>query len=194
MLAGCLRRLEDYGRRREQRVNVDEVIVRGNTYTDREVVLRKADVESGDPFSYTAMLEAQRELYRLGIFQRVDVQPHDQHPEILIIAIEYTIRATYDERSLVVPFYTIQYLTWALMAVLGLLAAGCDTLNSTFFGAPEEALWAVGARQAQAPLGEPGAQAAGSAWIGIPARRCIRHGSSACRGSASGRCADRSAS
>lgn len=56
-------------------VDVDEVIVRGNTYTNSEVVLRKAGLESGDPFSYTGMLEAQRDLYRLGIFQRVDVQP-----------------------------------------------------------------------------------------------------------------------
>ncbi len=56
-------------------VDVDEVIVRGNTYTDRDVVLRKAGIEPGDPFSYTSMLEAQRDLYRLGIFQRVDVQP-----------------------------------------------------------------------------------------------------------------------
>lgn len=55
-------------------VNVDEVIVRGNTYTDRDVVLRKSDIEPGQPFSYTALLEAQRELYRLGIFQRVEVQ------------------------------------------------------------------------------------------------------------------------
>jgi len=55
-------------------VNLDEVTVRGNTYTDRNVVLRKADLESGEPFSYTSMLEAQRELYRLGIFQRVEVQ------------------------------------------------------------------------------------------------------------------------
>jgi outer membrane protein assembly factor BamA/autotransporter translocation and assembly factor TamB len=57
------------------RVEVDEVIVRGNTYTDRDVVLRKAGIENGDPFSYTSMLEAQRDLYRLGIFQRVEVQP-----------------------------------------------------------------------------------------------------------------------
>jgi outer membrane protein assembly complex protein YaeT len=55
-------------------VNVDEVVVRGNTYTDRDVVLRKADLKSGRPFSYTSLLEAQRELYRLGIFQRVEVQ------------------------------------------------------------------------------------------------------------------------
>jgi translocation and assembly module TamB len=56
-------------------VDVDEIIVRGNTYTDRDVVLRRSDLRPGQPFSYTAMLEAQRELYRLGIFQRVEVQP-----------------------------------------------------------------------------------------------------------------------
>ena len=56
-------------------VEVDEVIVRGNTYTDRDVVLRRSDIDPGDPFSYTRMLEAQRELYRLGIFQRVEIQP-----------------------------------------------------------------------------------------------------------------------
>jgi outer membrane protein assembly factor BamA/autotransporter translocation and assembly factor TamB len=56
-------------------VNVDEVIVRGNTYTDRDVILRRSDLDPGDPFSYTRMLEAQRELYRLGIFQRVEIQP-----------------------------------------------------------------------------------------------------------------------
>jgi outer membrane protein assembly factor BamA/autotransporter translocation and assembly factor TamB len=56
-------------------VDVDEVIVRGNTYTDRDVILRRSDLDPGDPFSYTSMLEAQRELYRLGIFQRVEIQP-----------------------------------------------------------------------------------------------------------------------
>ncbi|MFP5247374.1 MAG: translocation/assembly module TamB domain-containing protein, partial [Thermoanaerobaculia bacterium] len=56
-------------------VNVDEIVVRGNTYTDRDVVLRKSGLEPGQPFSYTSLLEAQRELYRLGIFQRVEIQP-----------------------------------------------------------------------------------------------------------------------
>ncbi|MFZ2491814.1 MAG: translocation/assembly module TamB domain-containing protein [Thermoanaerobaculia bacterium] len=55
-------------------IRIDEVIVRGNTYTDTDVVLRKADLERGDPFSYTSILEAQRELYRLGIFQRIEIQ------------------------------------------------------------------------------------------------------------------------
>jgi outer membrane protein insertion porin family len=57
------------------RVEIGEVIVRGNTYTDRDVVLRRVGIDKGDPFTYTRILEAQRELYRLGIFQRVDIQP-----------------------------------------------------------------------------------------------------------------------
>ena len=56
-------------------VHVDEVIVRGNTYTDRDVILRRSNLDPGDPFSYTGMLEAQQELYRLGIFQRVEIEP-----------------------------------------------------------------------------------------------------------------------
>lgn len=56
-------------------VSFGEVTVRGNTYTDRDVVLRKADLEQKTPFTYTRILEAQRDLYRLGIFQRVEIQP-----------------------------------------------------------------------------------------------------------------------
>jgi outer membrane protein assembly complex protein YaeT len=56
-------------------IKVDEVIVRGNTYTDSKVVERTAGLHKGDAFSYTSILEAQRNLYRLSIFQRVDVQP-----------------------------------------------------------------------------------------------------------------------
>jgi outer membrane protein insertion porin family len=55
-------------------IRIGDVIVRGNTYTDDNVVLRKVDLEKGDPFTYTSILEAQRELYRLGIFQRADVR------------------------------------------------------------------------------------------------------------------------
>jgi outer membrane protein assembly complex protein YaeT len=56
-------------------IKVDQVIVRGNTYTNSNVVLRQSEIDHDDPFSYTSILEAQRSLYRLGIFQRVDVQP-----------------------------------------------------------------------------------------------------------------------
>ncbi|HVT44011.1 MAG TPA: outer membrane protein assembly factor BamA [Thermoanaerobaculia bacterium] len=56
-------------------VNVDQIIVRGNTYTDRDVILKKVSIEKGDPFSYRSIYQAQRDLYRLGIFQRVDLIP-----------------------------------------------------------------------------------------------------------------------
>ncbi|HSP15428.1 MAG TPA: translocation/assembly module TamB domain-containing protein [Thermoanaerobaculia bacterium] len=56
-------------------IHVGDVVVHGNTYTDSSLVLRKGELEKGDPFSYTSILEAQRNLYRLGIFNRVDVQP-----------------------------------------------------------------------------------------------------------------------
>ena len=55
-------------------VKVNQVVVRGNTYTNTSVVTKQANVDSGDAFSYTSILEAQRNLYRLGIFNRVDVQ------------------------------------------------------------------------------------------------------------------------
>ncbi|MEO6260345.1 MAG: translocation/assembly module TamB domain-containing protein, partial [Thermoanaerobaculia bacterium] len=52
-----------------------DIVVRGNTYTKPSVVLRTSQLDKGEPFSYTSLLEAQRNLYRLGIFQRVEVQP-----------------------------------------------------------------------------------------------------------------------
>ena len=55
-------------------VKVNQVVVRGNTYTSTNVVTKQAGIDKGDVFSYTSILEAQRNLYRLGIFNRVDVQ------------------------------------------------------------------------------------------------------------------------
>ncbi|MEA2337343.1 MAG: outer membrane protein insertion porin family, partial [Thermoanaerobaculia bacterium] len=57
------------------KIALGNVIVRGNTYTGTNVVTRTAALEKGAPFSYTSILEAQQRLYRLGIFQRVDIQP-----------------------------------------------------------------------------------------------------------------------
>jgi outer membrane protein assembly complex protein YaeT len=57
------------------KIRLGDVVVRGNTYTNNNVILRTAELQKGEPFSYTAILEAQQRLYRLGIFQRVDIQP-----------------------------------------------------------------------------------------------------------------------
>jgi translocation and assembly module TamB len=57
------------------KIALGDVVVRGNTFTHNNVVLHTAELEKGQPFSYTSILEAQQRLYRLGIFQRVDIQP-----------------------------------------------------------------------------------------------------------------------
>ena len=73
-------------------IHVDDVVVRGNTYTESSVILRKADLDKGDPFSYTSILEAQRNLYRLGIFNRVDIQPEQAGTSVdqrnMVISVE----------------------------------------------------------------------------------------------------------
>lgn len=73
-------------------IRIGEVIVRGNTYTDSTVILRKADIQKGEPFSYTALLEAQRNLYRLGTFSRVEVQQEQAGTSVsrrnVVISIE----------------------------------------------------------------------------------------------------------
>lgn len=55
--------------------SIDDVVVKGNSYTERDVILRKADLDKGKPFNFVDLLRAQRELYRLGIFQRVEILP-----------------------------------------------------------------------------------------------------------------------
>jgi len=57
------------------KIAMGDIVVRGNTYTHNNVILHTAELEKGQPFSYTSILEAQQRLYRLGIFQRVDIQP-----------------------------------------------------------------------------------------------------------------------
>jgi outer membrane protein insertion porin family len=74
------------------KINIDDVVVRGNTYTNTSVIRRQAQIEKGEPFSYTKILEAQRALYALGIFKRVDVQPEQAGTSVgdrnVVIAVE----------------------------------------------------------------------------------------------------------
>jgi outer membrane protein insertion porin family len=57
------------------RVLIDDVVTRGNTYTRDRVIQRTAALQEGQPFSYRALLEAQRNLQRLAIFNRIEVFP-----------------------------------------------------------------------------------------------------------------------
>ncbi|HEX7707137.1 MAG TPA: translocation/assembly module TamB domain-containing protein [Thermoanaerobaculia bacterium] len=63
-------------------VNIGNITVRGNSYTNREVITRQSELEPGDPFSYTSVLEAQRQLYRLGIFNRIEVLPQQTGTDV----------------------------------------------------------------------------------------------------------------
>lgn len=56
-------------------VRFGSVAVRGNSYTDQDVILRKARLPQGEPFSYRTLLEAQQRLYRMGVFRLVDLDP-----------------------------------------------------------------------------------------------------------------------
>jgi len=51
----------------------DRIIVRGNVRTVSDVIRRSLDLKTGDPISDVKLLEVERNLYRLGIFSRVDV-------------------------------------------------------------------------------------------------------------------------
>lgn len=53
---------------------VDRVIVRGLDRTRSEVVRRTLDLDPGEPVSRVKLLETERDLYRLGIFSRVDIE------------------------------------------------------------------------------------------------------------------------
>ena len=52
----------------------DRIIVRGIERTQSEVIRRTLDLDRGEPISGIKLLETERNLYRLGIFSRVDVE------------------------------------------------------------------------------------------------------------------------
>jgi outer membrane protein insertion porin family len=52
----------------------DRIIVRGNQRTEGDVIRRTLDLDRGEPISEVKLLETERNLYRLGIFSRVEVE------------------------------------------------------------------------------------------------------------------------
>jgi outer membrane protein insertion porin family len=62
-----------------QRVNVDRLIVTGMEHTRPYILNRQIRIRAGDPMSQAAMVESQRRLYNLGIFNQVDMAI--QNPE-----------------------------------------------------------------------------------------------------------------
>ena len=66
-----------------QRVFVDRVIITGLHYTRPYVVNRQMRIHDGDPLSQSRMVDSQRRLYSLGLFNQVDMavqNPEGQEP------------------------------------------------------------------------------------------------------------------
>jgi outer membrane protein insertion porin family len=53
---------------------VDRILVRGNEHTRGDVIRRAIDLRHGEPVSQAKLFVVERNLYRLGIFSRVDVE------------------------------------------------------------------------------------------------------------------------
>ncbi len=54
---------------------IGRIVIRGLTVTDESVVRRELPMREGDPLDPEQLLEAQRRLVRLGLFERVEVEP-----------------------------------------------------------------------------------------------------------------------
>jgi outer membrane protein assembly complex protein YaeT len=66
-----------------EQVFVDRVLVSGREFTRPYIVDRQMRIQDGDPLSQSRMVESQRRLYDLGIFNQVDVavqNPNGQEP------------------------------------------------------------------------------------------------------------------
>jgi outer membrane protein assembly complex protein YaeT len=66
------------------KVDVDRVVVTGLEYTRPYIVDRQMRIHTGDPLSQTSMINSQRRLYNLGIFNEVNTavqNPDGQEPQ-----------------------------------------------------------------------------------------------------------------
>ncbi len=69
------------------------VVVSGNARTRTHVILRELDLPAGTPWNPDAVAEGRRKLYRLGFFQRVEIQPLAAAPgveerDVLVTVVE----------------------------------------------------------------------------------------------------------
>jgi outer membrane protein insertion porin family len=67
---------------------VDQVIVRGNQATHTDIIRRTLRIQHGDPIGQSRIYQLESNLYRLGIFSRVDVDltgsPLDTERDVLV--------------------------------------------------------------------------------------------------------------
>jgi outer membrane protein assembly complex protein YaeT len=79
---------------------VDQILVRGLNYTRPGIVQHEIQIHPGDPVSQIAMLETQRRLYDLGIFNQVDAaiqNPDGKEPDKnILLDVREAKRYTFD--------------------------------------------------------------------------------------------------
>jgi outer membrane protein insertion porin family len=83
-----------------RQVFVDEILVSGLHYTRPFVVKREFDIKEGDPLSQSQVLNTQRKLYDLSIFNQVDMASANPDGNVskknLMVQIEEAKRYTFD--------------------------------------------------------------------------------------------------
>ena len=58
--------------------HIQRIVILGNEHVRRALVNRELLIHNGDPLNQSAVLESQRRLYDLGIFNQVQITPQDQ--------------------------------------------------------------------------------------------------------------------
>ncbi len=83
-----------------EQIFVDQVLVSGLHYTRPHIVQHQIQIQAGDPVSQIAMLDTQRRLYDLGIFNQVDTaiqNPDGKEPDKnLLLNLREAKRYTFD--------------------------------------------------------------------------------------------------
>jgi outer membrane protein assembly factor BamA len=83
-----------------RQVFVDKILISGLHFTQPFIVNRELQVKEGDPMSQSRILDSQRRLYDLSIFNQVDVAPSnpdgDASKKDLMMQVEEARRYTFD--------------------------------------------------------------------------------------------------
>jgi outer membrane protein assembly complex protein YaeT len=79
------------------RTIVEKIVVSGLHRTREETVAREIDLRSGEPFSFERVLESQRQLLSLGIFERVSIReldPSREEQRDVVVSVQEAPRTT----------------------------------------------------------------------------------------------------
>jgi outer membrane protein assembly complex protein YaeT len=75
---------------------IQRIVILGNEHTRPGLVNRELLVHNGEPISQSAVLDSQRRLYELGIFNQVQITPQEQPPsatnQTLLVGLEESRR------------------------------------------------------------------------------------------------------